>query len=121
MKGVIAITAILLIVSGSFVAACPMHLFTPADQASILLQPTKDEITAQKVALIAGDITVQQYTSFLAFKWIDLKTKEHLLIAVRDSDRPWENKMKAVLGMFQWTVRSAGVSPKAQLVDSIAK
>ena len=83
----------------------PMQVCTPEEIADILLQPTKDKIAAHKALLVAGEITVEEYISFMSLLKLEMELKTVLLEAIRDSGRVYNEKLELLNAIFPWNIR----------------
>ena len=105
-KGTIAIAIMVILISGSVVTALSPSVCTPEEIASILLQPTKDDIAAHKEALVSGEITVEEYMSYLHTTKAILEIKLILVEAIRDSNMSYNAGMEALCKVFGgWNIR----------------
>ena len=105
-KGIIAIAIMVILVSGSVVTALSPSVCTPEEIASILLQPVKDDIAAHRDAMHNGDITVEEYVSYLHTTKAILEIKLILVEAIRDSNMSYNAGMEALCKVFGgWNIR----------------
>jgi hypothetical protein len=93
------LTALFLIAITASVGA--MYL-TPSEEATAILAPTIAEIANMKLELIAGNVTLDEYMSYMQAKKTELELKTLILEAIRDSDRPYGNKIQAVYTLFSY-------------------
>ena len=127
----IAVIAVLVVLVGSLgaVIGMPMSACTPEQVAAILLQPTKDEIAGYRADLVAGDLTETEY--IFCLKCVEIRLGIQLLQINLLRGGTVTEIREGLFNIFGWNVRAgsfapfeggyANGSPKAQLIDSIAK
>ena len=99
-------TAYNVLVNGFLLTALSPSVCTPEQIASILLQPTKDDIAAHKEALVSGEITESEYIDYLNTTKAILEIKLILVEAIRDSDMTYNAGMEALCKVFGgWNIR----------------
>jgi hypothetical protein len=108
----IAIAGIAVIALIAIAGAMPMSSCTPEQVADILLQPVKADIAAHRAALVAGDITTEEYMTYLAITKVQLEVKLVLLDMLIGSELKANEYREALCCIFPWRVRAAGNMPR---------
>lgn len=99
MKKGIAIIALSLI---ALIASAGAMVLSPSETADAIMAPTIADIAMYKAELVAGNITFDEWKSYMYAKKVELGLYTIVLEAIRDSDRSYNNKMQAVYTLFDY-------------------